>query len=385
LRGAARDEGNGVKAREAFQEMLADLVQAVQAAGIYPEEHHRVQEPLSRLHRRVKTEAKRLRGLNVGFLGDQVVIDQFPFRSATRAFERLTRRMAARGIEKVAFGEGISLQELRRFVRYVARPSVARPDEPWRSVAFGKIDGVDEAPALPTVPDGRLSAPQALDGAASVLKDLLHSLSRESRGGDVEDGKDIVAAVMKGLREEEYLIDRMIRMQSQDDYTIAHSLNVCVMVVAQASRMGLPDPILRDIGLAALLHDIGKELVPGEILAKPGKLDDEEFAKVSLHPAFGAIHLRKLSLGSELPMIVSFEHHMRYDRTGYPEARFPDALHPASLVTQVADVYDALRTYRPYREKFDKETALSILRDGRGTEFDPRFLDDFVAMVSEEP
>jgi HD-GYP domain-containing protein (c-di-GMP phosphodiesterase class II) len=221
-----------------------------------------------------------------------------------------------------------------------------------------------------------------LDGAAAVLKDLLHSLARDSRGRDVEDGRDIVAAVMKGLREEEFLIDRMIRMQSRDDYTVAHSLNVCVLVVAQARRMGLPEPTLRDVGLAALLHDVGKEMIPAEILAKSGKLDEWEFAKVSLHPALGATHLRKLSLGTDLPMIVSFEHHMRYDRTGYPEARFPDPLHPASLMTQVADVYDALRTYRPYREKFDKETALSILRDGRGTEFDPRCLDDFVAMVS---
>jgi hypothetical protein len=364
--------------------ILADLVQAVQAAGIYPEDHHRVQEPLSRLHRRVKTEAKRLRGLTIGFLGDQVVIDQFPFRSSTRGFERLTRRMAARGIEKVAIDEAITLQEMLRFVRYVAGPATAPPDGPWRSVAFGKIQGLDEAPPLPPARDAELSAPQVLDGAAAVLKDLLQSLSRDSRGRDVEDGRDIVASVMKGLREEEFLIDRMMRMQSRDDYTVAHSLNVCVLVVAQARRAGLSEPVLRDVGLAALLHDVGKELIPAGILAKPGKLDEGEFATVSLHPALGATHLRKLSLGTDLPMIVSFEHHMRYDRTGYPEARFPDPLHPASLMTQVADVYDALRTYRPYREKFDKETALSILADGRGTEFDPRFLDDFVAMVSAE-
>jgi len=184
------------------------------------------------------------------------------------------------------------------------------------------------------------------------------------------------------LREEEFLIDRMIRLQASDDYTVAHSLNVCVMVVAQAAGMDLSEAVIRDIGLAALLHDIGKELVPAEILNKPGKLDPGEFAKISLHPVLGAAHLRKMSLGSDLPVIVCYEHHIRHDRSGYPVSRFTDVPHPASQMTQIADVYDALRTNRPYRTSLDRETALGILREGRGTEFEPALLDRFLFMIS---
>jgi len=198
----------------------------------------------------------------------------------------------------------------------------------------------------------------------------------------VEAGRDIVAAVMKGLREEEDLIDRMIHLQAHDDYTVAHSLNVSVMVVAQAAHLDLSEAAIRDIGLAALLHDIGKELVSGEILNKPGKLDTGEFAKIALHPVLGAIHLRKMPLESDLPVIVCYEHHIRHDRTGYPTSRFTDVPHPASLMTQIADVYDALRTNRPHRASLDRETALGILREGRGTEFEPVFLDRFLRMVS---
>ncbi len=86
---------------------------------------------------------------------------------------------------------------------------------------------------------------------------------------------------------------QLYRLQARDDYTVAHSLNVCVMVVAQASHRDLSEAAIRDIGLAALLHDIGKEFVPAEILNKPGKLDPGEFAKVSLHPVLGATHLRR--------------------------------------------------------------------------------------------
>jgi hypothetical protein len=372
-----------MRAQEIFLAILTDLGRSIQAAALYPEKHQRVQEPLVRLHRSVRNEAKRLGGsLSLGFLGDRVVVDQFPFTASTLGIGRLAGRMTVRGIEKASIGEAVTLPEMKRFVYFAAGVRETDGSRPWKQISFGRIQG-DEPADFPASGAGEgLTAPKVLAGATEVLKDVLHSIAVHGPLGNVEEGRDIVAAVMKGLREEEFLIDRMIRLQDRDDYTVAHSLNVCVMVVAQAARLDLPEAAIRDIGLAALLHDVGKELVPAEILNKPGKLDSGEFAKISLHPVLGAIHLRKMSLGSDLPVIVCYEHHIRYDRSGYPTPRFPNVPHPASLMTQIADVYDALRTYRPYRTSLDRETALGILRDGRGTEFDPVFLDRFLRMVS---
>ena len=372
-----------MKAQEILLAILTDLARSIQAAALYPETHQRVQEPLARLHRKVRSEAKRLGGsLGLGFLGDRIVVDQFPFHASTPGIGRLAGRMASRGIEKVAIGEAVTLPEMKRFVYFVAGVGEAGGSRPWNQFSFGRIQGKE--PADFPAPDGAegVTAPQVLAGATDVLKDVLHSIAVKGPLGNVEEGRDIVAAVMKGLREEEFLIDRMIRLQARDDYTVAHSLNVCVMVVAQAARLDLSEGLIREIGLAALLHDIGKELVPAEILNKPGKLDTGEFAKISLHPVLGATHLRKLPLGSDLPVIVCYEHHIRYDRSGYPTPRFPGGPHPASLMTQIADVYDALRTYRPQRTCLDRETALGVLREGRGTEFEPGFLDRFLPMIS---
>jgi len=372
-----------MKAQEVFLAILTDLGRSIQAAALYPETHRRVQESLACLHRRVRNEAKRLGGsLSVGFLGDRIVVDQFPFHESILGIGRLAERMTSRGIEKVDIGEAVTLPEMKRFVYFVAGAGEIDGPLPWKQISFGKIQGDEPAEFPAPGPGEALPAPQALAGATDVLKDVLRSIAVKGPLGNVEEGRDIVAAVMKGLREEEFLIDRMIRLQARDDYTVAHSLNVCVMVVAQAARMKLSEASIRDIGLAALLHDIGKELVPAEILNKPGKLDSGEFAKISLHPVLGAIHLRKISLGSDLPVIVCYEHHIRHDRSGYPTPRFADVPHPASLMTQIADVYDALRTYRPYRASLDRETALGILREGRGTEFEPVFLDGFLRMIS---
>jgi len=368
-----------MKARDVYQAILSDMVQLFQAVSVYPESHQYVREPLARLHRRLQEEARRVGKLSIGFLGDQVVIDQIPFLATTTGVRRLIRKMNARGIEKVEIGEGIDAEELKRFILLVSFAPPDAPEGEWRSLVFGRITGLGEAAPVAALGD---FAPQVLDGAVDVLKEVLRSVAVDSKRSGVGDGRDIVATVMKALREEEFLVDRIIRLQAHDDYTVTHSLNVCVLVVAQATRLGFPNAAIHDAGLAALLHDIGKELVPGEILNKRGKLNGEELVRMSLHPSLGAAQLKKLSLDTDLPVIVCYEHHVRYNRSGYPKVRYTDALHPVSLMTQVADVYDALRTYRPYRPSLDQETTLGILREGRGTEFEPVLLDGFLRMIS---
>ena len=369
-----------MKAREVFQAILTDMVQLFQAVSVYPESHQYVKDPLVRLHRALQEEARRLGKLTIGFLGDQVVIDQIPFLATTAGVRRLIRKMNARGIEKVEIRNDIDAEELKRFILFVACSPPDAPEGEWRSIVFGRIMGMGEVSLVD--PATCEIAPKVLDGADIVLKEILRSIATDSRHMGVENGRDIVAAVMTALREEEYLVDRILRLQAHDDYTVTHSLNVCVLVVAQARRLGFSDAAVNDAGLAALLHDTGKEMVPGEILNKPGKLDREEFARMSLHPSIGAVHLRKLSLGTDLPVIVCYEHHVRYNRSGYPKLRYTEGLHPVSLMTQVADVYDALRTFRPYRPSLDQETTLGILREGRGTEFDPGIFDNFLQMMA---
>jgi HD-GYP domain-containing protein (c-di-GMP phosphodiesterase class II) len=162
---------------------------------------------------------------------------------------------------------------------------------------------------------------------------------------------------------------------------VTHSLNVSAIVMAQATTLDLPENQIQEIGLAAMLHDLGKEMVPSEILQKPGKIDPSEFATMSQHPVLGAKALRKMDCGSDLPVIVSFEHHMKYDGSGYPKIPSWGRLHPVSYMTQIADVYDALRTYRPYRDSLDIKATLSIMEKGRGTEFEPNLFDNFLRSV----
>ena len=361
--------------------VVSDLAQAIQAVAVYPESHQRVQELLSRLHQRTRSEAERLKTLHIGFLGDHVVIDDFPFLGLSPTLHKMIRRMHDKGIEKVSFREGITFGELKRFIYFVGTGREGAADQRWEYIGYGRIQGIAEAEGLPA---GLTHATRShvLQGAAEVLKDLLVSLAGQGKARRISEGRDIVAAVMRGLRQEGMLVDRLMRLQAHDDYTITHSLNVCVIVVAQATHLGFPESQVQEIGLAALLHDVGKETVPMEILQKPGRLSAGEFARVAEHPVTGAKILRKIDSGSDLPMIISFEHHVKYDRTGYPATRFEGTLQPASYMTQIADVYDALRTYRPYRKSLDRDTTVGIMKAGRGTEFEPRLFDRFLELLA---
>jgi HD-GYP domain-containing protein (c-di-GMP phosphodiesterase class II) len=361
-----------MKEKQGLFAIVLDLAQAIQAVGIYPETHQRVQAILARLHDRIQRAAAAIGTIHVGIIGDHFVVDEYPFLDMNPALVKLLRDIREKGIEKFSIRQGLTFGELRRFVYFLNTGKEDASGLKWECISYGNIETIGGVDGL------ALPASHVLFGATDVLKGLLESLATGDGARSLSDGKEIVAGVMKGLRQDAFLIHRLMRLQAHDDYTVTHSLNVCAIVTAQAASLGIPEERLQEIGLSAILHDVGKEMVPSAIIQKPGRIDAAEFERMAEHPVLGANLLRKLDCGSDLPMIVCFEHHIKYNRSGYPRTAAPEPLHPVSAMTQIADVYDALRTNRPYRKGMDMKTALSIMDQGRGTEFDPGLYDNFL-------
>ncbi len=369
-----------MKDRKELFAVILDLAQAIQALSIYPDHHQRVQQLLSRLHERIRHAASDVGTIHIGIIGDRFVIDEFPFLEMNPALEKLLKDIREKGIEKISIKEGLTFGELKRFVYFLATGKEASPGTRFEAINYGTIQAIKNKERMDTGA-ATLSRSHLLFGATEVLQGLLKSLAQGKGGTSVSSAQEIVASIMKTIRQDAHLLHRLMQMQSHDDYTVTHSLNVSAIVVAQATALGLPENRLLEIGLAGMLHDIGKEMVPSEILQKPGKINPLEFARMAEHPVLGAKALRKMDCGSDLPLIVCFEHHIKYNGSGYPKIPNRRPLHPVSYMTQIADVYDALRTYRPYRKSLDIKTTLSIMEKGRGTEFEPRFYDNFLRTV----
>ena len=174
-----------------------------------------------------------------------------------------------------------------------------------------------------------------------------------------------------------------VPLKSHDEYTFVHSVNVSLLVLAQARGFGLEGPLLHAIGVAALLHDVGKLRVPLDVLNKAGKLSGDEWTTMAGHAELGAWELSALANSAPLSILVAFEHHLRYDgEPNYPAVRVRRAPTLASQLTAIADVYDAICTVRPYRRALTQGAALDVLRSRAGTFHDPYLVGQFCQMVT---
>ena len=174
-----------------------------------------------------------------------------------------------------------------------------------------------------------------------------------------------------------------------DDYTLNHSVNVCILSIALGRRLGLDKRELTDLGISAFLHDYGKMEIPKEILDKPGKLEAEERRLMERHSQIGAQKLLRLKEYSPVPVgaiNVAIEHHVREDLTGYPRYYKKKNISLYSKIVRMCDIFDALSTPRPYRDKvFTRDEALKIMIAEAGDGFNPILLKVFVQMLGLFP
>lgn len=194
----------------------------------------------------------------------------------------------------------------------------------------------------------------------------------------------------------ENIVDEVIRnpnaifhlndIRMYDDYTFAHSVNVCVLAVLVGASLQYMPRRLMELGIGALLHDVGKMAIAKKILNKPGRLDEEEMALMRRHPEWGFEILRKYSAQlSWLSIHVAFQHQEKFDGSGYPRQLKGMEIHEYARITAIADVYDALTSDRPYRPALPANQAYEFLLAGSGTHFDPDILREFLLHIALYP
>ncbi|MGN4127141.1 HD-GYP domain-containing protein [Lysinibacillus sphaericus] len=170
-----------------------------------------------------------------------------------------------------------------------------------------------------------------------------------------------------------------------DEYLYQHSFQVTLYSIAIAKELGHSAEDLRLIGIGALLHDVGKLMVPKEILTKPGRLTHEEFEIMKMHTRYGFDLLRNLHSISLLVAHCAYQHHERIDGSGYPRGLVDFEIHPFAKIIGVADVFDAVTTNRVYREKMLPSQGLAIVEAGSGTIYDARIVNALKKAVVHYP
>ncbi len=249
---------------------------------------------------------------------------------------------------------------------------------------------VTPAPEPAPKPKTRGSMADELDNATKVLKrskEVVNTLFAEARMGNAVNTSGcapIVNDIVNSVDHNANALVSLCRLKTADEYTYMHSVSVCALMVSLGRRLGLDDETVRDAGMAGLLHDLGKAVMPQEIINKPGKLTDEEFTIIKSHPVRGHEMLLESGVDNERVLDVARHHHERMDGKGYPDALVADKLSLIARMSAVCDVYDAVTSDRPYKAGWDPAESVSKMATWEG-HFDPMVLQTFIKTIGIYP
>ncbi len=224
--------------------------------------------------------------------------------------------------------------------------------------------------------------------AMNSLQSLSQKLSAGRYAG-IGKAVHMVQNMVDLIMDDDNVLLGLSTIRDYDDYTFTHSVNVAILSVCLGNRIGLSRPLLGRLGLSGLFHDLGKIDVPIQILNKPGRLEDDELAQLQKHSLNSVRRIIRLRASYDKKaeiLLPPFEHHLKYDLSGYPKTPRKSPITLLGRIVAIADVYDAVTSQRIYRSKFlSPDQALGLMLKGAGTDFDPILLKVFINMLGVYP
>lgn len=221
----------------------------------------------------------------------------------------------------------------------------------------------------------------------NTIKDIKENFINieNNRKLNIRAVKTLVDNILDELLQNHNVLVHLSDIRTFDDYTFAHSVNVCVLSIVTGITLGYHDLKLKELGLGALLHDIGKTKINKEILNKPDDLTKEEFAEMKRHTEYGFEILRQYDEISLLSAHVAYQHHERWDGNGYPRRLAGENIHEYARIVAAADVYDALLADRPYRPSYTVNQALTVLNRMAGIYLDKNCVMALISNIAIYP
>lgn len=234
--------------------------------------------------------------------------------------------------------------------------------------------------------------PEFRQKAIKTVKETFFNVHRNNlatndkkRDDYIKTMSDITLSIMDELLCKKNVLINMVDIKSMDNYTYQHCVNVAILSLIIGIELKLNKKELYDLCLGALMHDIGKVMIPKEILLKPGPLSDDEYEKMKQHTSLGYDYLKGSLEIPSTSRIIALYHHERIDGKGYPEKRGGDGINMLAKIVAVADVYDALTSDRPYRKAMSPNNALEYIMAGCSVQFDYSIVKAFAKVVVPYP
>jgi putative nucleotidyltransferase with HDIG domain len=373
------------------EKFLRTLVKFLRDRMLYPENHPQILGNVSNLQSTLPLLFTEHQKRTFVFIEDQVFVDDRPMTSTQTSVADIIKIFHEKQIDVLILHRGLTWEELRSFLDslLVSKPDHAqKPAFHASHIEVGNLSLAESTnPAVsPVVQDLSFAVSKSsfkkvrFSNEAKIVQELYTdwNAAQEMLVSLVDR---IMHALEKGLFENYQSFIPLGDLKSYDEYTYVHAINLSILTMALAESVGFPKDAIHAFGVGALLHDVGKTQVPEHILNKHGQLTPEEAEEMKKHPVRGAAVLLQYAEIPRIATIVAYEHHLKYDGTGYPTMKRKRTQHIASRFTAIADQFDAMRSNRPYREAMPPEKIYGVMQESRGTGLDPQLLDHFIAFM----
>lgn len=362
-------------------DFVRSLANATATAQLYSVEHPQV----------VSTIPKTVDALHV-FVGSEeskalvfvkgIVFLQGKPLSRTPHLDRISRLCAQQGIGFIRFAPGVTAAEMRQLVRVLV--GVESRDSLQLSSLHIHLGEVEEPET-----QGHWEETRAIGSFEELTREELEQISDiyeavgHQEAVNLKALANVIAGFITAFRREANPLLALVPLRLLDEYTFTHSVNVGILNIAQGMSLGIEGQMLHDIGLAGVLHDVGKIFTDRQLLKKPAALTTAEWQIMKLHPSRGAQYLLNQADVPKVAVITAFEHHMRYDLGGYPQVPASWELSLCSQMTMISDTFDALRTRRSYKDSWDFPKISGHMLNLAGAQLNPKLTLNFLKVLKE--
>jgi len=360
-----------------MEELATQIAAAINMRALYPSNHPRVIQTIEHVVATFQRLLQQMRTDSITYLivGDDLVAGDDVIRKTSLSVRQFIEVLKRHGIERLTLAAGLQAEEAHGFIGALGagEPLASSPH-----IILGRVRvAIDEE-------EIEKNKPRELTVEQLEMVREAWAKFRVEKKLPMAQMEDLVWSFIDSISRTTRAILPLAKLKEHDEYTFVHSVNVSLLVLAQARAFGIQGTMLHAFGMASLLHDIGKLTVPLTVLNKPGKLEGEDWETMKGHAQQGAWYLSQVEGTPPLSIVVAFEHHLRYDgQPNYPVLRSPRVPNLASRMTSIADTYDAMSTVRPYQQPLARAAAFEILKKRSETFYDPLLVGNFIRLVGE--
>jgi HD-GYP domain-containing protein (c-di-GMP phosphodiesterase class II) len=364
--------------------IFSHLHALIRMVGLYKQNHSQTMKARDMLFRALESHLVSEEQLVYRFLDDLLVANERPLPHESLVYRPfLLNCQDKQRIGSITFLRGVEPRELDILVEALT----IEMSGTWSEWVAGKnLHHILVSPPLRLGrPNGDGVARRAYGASIKSLRDIHDTIRSRApiTVAQVESLHTVSSTLMDEILLTPGLVLRLSSIKSYDEYTLYHSVNVAIIGLGLGLVLKLPVNLLREVVLAGMLHDVGKSAIPIEILRKTAALEEPEWQVIRKHPSLGAEILCHVPSTNRVSMITAFEHHMRFDKAGYPATRNNRMQHPVSRLVCMADVFDAMTSRRAYKTAIPIDKVCSYTRNQSELMFDPKMVHALETMLSQ--